>query len=234
MSNQFPLGSFENPVKCNDISGEHKYLGKLVGPGGIPIEYKRHGSRIGLTDKPVDIYEIRYKGLQEPIIVHMDMYAHSHYDKKAVDGLFLETDFLKTRDWQKKGYMEKVHQKEFGVVRIKYPDEYINIYTKAGILLAYGPYIYSKRDFFNLPMDNWATDELICCAEQVVHRLRGVLPSHPIEVNSRQTARHFMDTFHYKTNEGKIKPTNIEGVLSYTGKHVILDSKLQLFFRIKS
>lgn len=233
MSNQYPLGSFENPVKCNDISGEHKYLEKLVGPGGIPIEYERRGSRIGLTGKPVDIYEIRYKGLQEPIIVHMDMYAHSPYDKKAVNGLSLETDFLKPRVWQKEGYMEKVCKLEFGVDRIKYPEGYIRIYIKAGHLLARGPYIYAKRDFFNRPFGDWETDELMRCAEQVVRHLRGVLPSHPIEVNSRQSAVHFMETFHFKADEDNIEPTEIEGVASYTGTHIILDSALKLFFRIK-
>jgi hypothetical protein len=152
MLKSFPLGSFENPVKCSGVEGEYAYLEKLVGPGGIPIDYQRIHSTIGISGKPVDVYKIKYKGLKQPLIVHFDMYAEVIYDKKAVPGLFLLTDFLKRKIWQKTGYINTIMLKEFGVDKMLLPDNYVYTYTKAGKLLANGPYIYSIHDKFQLPL----------------------------------------------------------------------------------
>ena len=45
------LGSIENPVKCENPSGEIKYLDQLAGPKGERIFYKRLGSKKSQVDK---------------------------------------------------------------------------------------------------------------------------------------------------------------------------------------
>ena len=232
MLKSFPLGSFENPVKCSGVEGEYAYLKKLVGPGGIPIDYQRTHGTMGISGKPVDVYKIKYEGLKQPLIVHFDMYAKGIYDKKATPGLFLLTDFLKRKIWQKMGYIDTVMLKEFGEDKILLPENYIYTYTKAGILLANGPYVYSIYDNFQLPLIQWDIDELMSCAEQMVQHIRGISAEHPIKTKSNSTAFQFLKTFHFETDENSVVPTKIKGVIAINGIHIITKQRIVLHFKI--
>lgn len=65
-------------------SRERAYLDALRGPKGEPITYKRSGSLAG-KGVILDAYEITWSGLDQPIVLYLDMY---HYvEPKAPVGL---------------------------------------------------------------------------------------------------------------------------------------------------
>jgi hypothetical protein len=69
----------DNPVKVGgDVFGgparERAYLDHLRGPDGQAVTYERLGS-MGHGDTILDIYEIRYDGLADPIELYIDMYT---------------------------------------------------------------------------------------------------------------------------------------------------------------
>ena len=81
-----PLGSFENPVRCEMPSGEREYLLRLRCPDGAAPEIgKRSSSGRGPYGSIVDKYEVRCAG--EPVRdVFMDMYHRDHREMAAVPG----------------------------------------------------------------------------------------------------------------------------------------------------
>ncbi|MDR2956013.1 MAG: hypothetical protein LBV43_13130 [Prevotella sp.] len=77
----------ENPIMVGSQGGsgplnERRFLNALTGPNGEPITYKRLGSccafktKNGMFDNGglLDKYEIAHKGLDEPIILYINMY----------------------------------------------------------------------------------------------------------------------------------------------------------------
>lgn len=71
--------TMENAIRVGgDIFGgparERAYLDNLRGPDGQTITYHRVGST-GYGDTILDIYEINYSGLAEPIVLYIDMYV---------------------------------------------------------------------------------------------------------------------------------------------------------------
>lgn len=77
----------ENPVKVggfNEKSGpakERAFLNALLGPDGQELTYKRLGSCCPFETPNgiagyglLDMYEIEYEGLKEPIILYLNMY----------------------------------------------------------------------------------------------------------------------------------------------------------------
>ena len=225
-----PLGSFENPVKCKGIDGEYKYLDSLVGPGGIPIEYARLGSKLGLEGKMIDVYSVSYEGLKKPIHVHINMYAKGPRDKKAVDGLFRMTDFLKTKPWQKLGHLQKVLSDEFPNGKIILPENFAYVYAKAGMLLSYGPYIYAKRDFLGMPEASMNQKGILDCAEQLVHHVRGISLSHPLHVDQEEVIIDFFKTFHFDCTLEFSTEKKQNSVHRASGTHQITEQKLMLYF----
>ncbi len=82
-------GCSEKPIKVGGAekkegpASEQRYLNSLYGPNGETIRYERIGSccpfkapnghgGIGF----LDMFKITYKGLKEPIILHLDMYNY--------------------------------------------------------------------------------------------------------------------------------------------------------------
>lgn len=94
----------EDPIKVgseqiNDgPANERAYLDNLTGPNGEPISYSRIGSCCefetenspfggGLLDK----YEITYEGIEEPVILYLNMYDPDEDGKvEAPEGFKLE------------------------------------------------------------------------------------------------------------------------------------------------
>ena len=62
-------GPFEGPAR------EGNYLDNLLGPNGEAISYVRLGSQ-GFEETILDIYEVTYPGLGDPIILYIDEYAY--------------------------------------------------------------------------------------------------------------------------------------------------------------
>lgn len=72
----------ENPIHVGGgPEGQHSFLDALRGPEGQPLTWRRLGSccefetpngfmGVGL----LDLYEVTYEGLEQPIILYLDMY----------------------------------------------------------------------------------------------------------------------------------------------------------------
>ncbi len=227
-----PLGSFDNPVKCKGIEGEREYLGRLVGPGGEPTGYARLGSLFGPSGAILDLFEVTCDALAEPVLVHLDMYAKGPREKRAVDGLFMETDFLKPKFWQKRGYMDEVMAKELGGAEPDLPPRYVYIYTKAAALLGQGPHIYARRDFFDFPLPEWHLAGLMRCAEQIVHHLRGLSAERPIQTDASLTARQFLRTMHFGELPDDVVTEETSGPLCLREQHLVTEEGCVLHFDV--
>ena len=85
--------SEKNPIKVGRLHGGPRdselFLSSLRGPEGQQIKFKRLGSCCFFEtpnawvggQAPLDRYELRYKGLKEPIILYLDIYD---YDQPKV------------------------------------------------------------------------------------------------------------------------------------------------------
>jgi hypothetical protein len=231
MENTFELGSFENPIKCKDIDGEHKYFDMLCGPDGKRIFYKRRGSRPGNNSHIFDLYEVRYDGLLEPILIYMDMYAKPPYDKKPVKGLYLIKSFFKPKAWQAPDYLSTVLANAYPD-GIALNDNFINMYCKAASLIALGEFIYSKNDAFGCPRQEWDIIGILYASDKMVHQVKGLCKENPLEIGSFETAVAFMRTFHYEP-ENSLKPETAPA-FGLKSKHIVTEAELEIFFIIKN
>lgn len=80
----------KNPIKVGgSIQGgaanERRYLNALLGPNGERIEYFRRGSCCGFKTPNgingmglLDAYEVKYQGLDKPIVLYVDMYDYGY------------------------------------------------------------------------------------------------------------------------------------------------------------
>ncbi len=89
--NAIKVGAGSDPYKSG-ASNERMYLNGLLGPNGEAIMYTRRGSccptpsKYGMFGNALlDIYEIMYEGLKEPIVIYLNMYDPST-DLKAPKG----------------------------------------------------------------------------------------------------------------------------------------------------
>jgi hypothetical protein len=223
---KYPPGSRENPILCKGIDGEREYLNRLRSPEGKPVEYERRGS-VFLDDKSIlDVYALSYDGLPEPAEVYMNMYAGKR-DKRLVDGFRFETDFLKPAAWEKPAYFQQVSEQEFGDDKPHWPDKFASIWSKSGMLLRMGPWLYAEKDFFRQPNPEWDMDQLTDCASQVVHQLRGISENRSVMVASVETALQFMQTMHFELKEGNasefmMQAGKFEGKNEITGEEAVL------------
>ena len=90
--NAIKVGSGGSDPYKNGASNERMYLNGLLGPNGETIMYTRRGSccptpsKYGMFGNALlDIYEIMYEGLKEPIVIYVNMYDPST-DLKAPKG----------------------------------------------------------------------------------------------------------------------------------------------------
>lgn len=70
-------------IKVGSISNQHKYFASLRGPNGEEISYKRLGSccsfktrRSAFGSGLLDMYEVKYEGLIEPILLYVNGYDY--------------------------------------------------------------------------------------------------------------------------------------------------------------
>jgi hypothetical protein len=80
-----PLGSQENPVRCDMPDGERAYLDRLRCPDGSRVRYQRLGSFTSeASDNMLDGYRILC-GERETTI-YMDMYHPGHIENEPAEG----------------------------------------------------------------------------------------------------------------------------------------------------
>ncbi|EIJ35441.1 tetratricopeptide repeat protein [Thiothrix nivea] len=130
-SDSFPLGSWDNPVKCNSPSGEREYLSRLRCSSGDMVDFERLGnSGEGVFGNIVDDYELRCINSKKTVHVYMDMY-HDYRESQPIDGFSIISD-----EWGKeissaldllesKKYNEALHVSEKAVEELP-PDNIID------------------------------------------------------------------------------------------------------------
>jgi hypothetical protein len=86
------------PVKVGEmkVENQRRYLASLAGPNGEELEFHRRGSCCGYKSENavfggalVDVYEVKYKGLKEPILIYI-----SFYDSEK---LYIPLGFIKRK-----------------------------------------------------------------------------------------------------------------------------------------
>jgi hypothetical protein len=73
------------------LARQKRYLDTLRGPEGQPVTYKRTGTQRAADETIVDVYEVRYEGLEKPIVLFIDWYHFNPY--KAPRGLTCAVPF---------------------------------------------------------------------------------------------------------------------------------------------
>lgn len=75
--------SGKHPVKVGEmkVENQRKYLASLAGPNGEELIFHRRGSCCGYKSENaifgaalVDVYEVKYEGLKEPILIYISFY----------------------------------------------------------------------------------------------------------------------------------------------------------------
>lgn len=80
-----PLGSKDNPVRCEAPAGERAYLKRLRCPSGGPPTFERGGSvGLGPYETTLDRYEVRCPDWPESAAVYMDMYHVGYEEDRAI------------------------------------------------------------------------------------------------------------------------------------------------------
>lgn len=76
---------------------EREYLNRLTGPNGEEISYERTGSCCGFETENgimgngmLDMYEVTYEGLKEPVILYLNMYDPHKGAPMAPKGFLLK------------------------------------------------------------------------------------------------------------------------------------------------
>lgn len=76
----------KNPIRVGGTSpaNERRFLNSIFGPEGQKLTYERLGSCChfktpnGMLDTGLlDMYEVKYEGLKEPVVIYIDMYDYA-------------------------------------------------------------------------------------------------------------------------------------------------------------
>ena len=226
-----PLGSKENPIKCEGSRGEHKYLRKLVTQEGRLIKTTRQGSTRNASDRIVDIYPIEDENGQLITTLYFDMYHEGYEEKKVPAPLKSVNDFKKPQHFQKIDYLFQREKVVYANQKIEMPQKYTYLWSKAGCLLAYGTHIYAVEDFYHLPDDTMDHQSLIKLSEQIVHQLAGSHPSNPLIAEHEKSLSDLLKTYHFWEDLPDNAPKN--EVFPIHTYHVMDDDELELFVIIK-
>jgi len=223
----------DNPIKCDGVHGEREYLNSLVLPDGQPIDYERIGSSRNIKDQIVDTYQIKDVQGNMIMMLYFDMYHRGYREKKAPSGLRTINSFKERQKFQDIDYFFKRKEELYGDLELDVPDQYIYIWTKSGILLARGSYLYAKEDAFGLPHEGMDTKQLILLSSQIVHELKGISSDYPLEFEEKQNIIDFFKTLHFKVDEfADIEASPDE--LHIHLEHIVKKDKVSLYLKQKS
>jgi hypothetical protein len=227
------LGSENNPVKCDDFDGMEQYLSKLIGPNGQEVLYERKGSKKGIYGNMVDVYKIYTEDGAVKCDIHIDMYHEGYKEKKVVDGFKTINDFKKRKYFNKVDYLiNKEKEILLSFPNFKLPQHYTYIWSKAGLLVLMGPYIYAKNDFFGLPYAFFDTQQIVSASNQIVHQLNGAIKEKPIIVSNHETAVDLLATFHFSEVETIKIDNNLYSILFH--HNVKTSDEIKLYFNFEN
>jgi len=231
LNQQTQLGTITNPVKCDGVMGEFEYLEKLVTLEGEPIKYYREGS----VNKGGGI--ILDKNIIQDVLgnvianIYFDMYHREYREKRIVPGLSHVMKFNERQPYQQIDYLFQQLGKLNLDKTIDLHDQYVYLWSKAGILLSKGAYIYALDDAFGFPIDTMRVKQLKLNCSQIVHELAGVHPTHPLNVCNQQNVLDLLRTFHFAVEQ--ISACDKEdGLYALDGKHLMTNEEITFYFKI--
>jgi hypothetical protein len=225
------LGSIENPVKCENPSGEIKYLDQLAGPKGERILYKRLGSKKSQVDKTIlDVYLLTSPDFNFEKEIYMNMYVEGYHEKKPIDGLRIKNSFLAKQPWQDLKYFEERELDIFGKENLAIESKYIYLWSKAGALISCGPHIYAEFDAFGFPDIEWNLELIMRYANNVVHDLKGSSNECSLVFETIIEFERFMKVFHFEPKGELVQNQNNV----YPFVHLMTKEKLNIYALIKS
>ncbi len=109
------------------------------------------------------------------------------------------------------------------------PNQYVYIWTKATRLLGLEPEIYRQEDFFKFPLKEWNDKIIMSGVNQIVHYLKGIDETHPLEMSDQIDATNLIRTFHFEP----LQTINIDStILKIHFKHSVSNDKTTLFFKV--
>jgi hypothetical protein len=232
----FPLGSRENPIKCEDIDGERKYLSRLLGPNNEFLSYKRIGSTKGITTENIlDAYKLNGIENNFECTVYIDMYHEKFVENKAALDLKIQPArvFNKNQKEEQNAAIKLLHELE-----TKYnctcPSGFMYIWAKANLLATVGPTLYSQNDFYSLPDINWDLKNIIKACRQISEEFRGFCKEHPIMIENEYRIEEVTNTFHHELVMSNAEDESDPTLFNVITFHMMDGTNLDWWFKIVS
>lgn len=208
-----PLGSIDNPVRCDGIPSTNQYLSQLLGPEGQFLQFQRlRNVGAGTFGNIVDEYLVESISDSFNALIYIDSY-HQWKEKNPPLNLRIQPlggirKRTQIEEMQMSIRLSNTFLKNFNK---KLPDHAMYVCSKAVRLSEMGPTLYAFNDFFNYPLDHWNLKVITEASKQISTELRGFCSDHPLLLESIDHIEEIISTFHFDLQE--ISPSNFAGGL---------------------
>jgi hypothetical protein len=229
LNSTYPLGSRENPVKCDGVLGEIEYLVKLATPDGKLTKYQRKGSNSS-NNRILDKYIIMDADDNFLSYLYMDMYHPNYVENEVISGLVDINDLNESKSHQDIMYFfSRVSLLNFEE-DYDIPDKYVYLWTKAGFLLTKGVFTYALDDAFSLPLETMNIKALKNNSFKIVHNIAGVHAKYPLIIENENEVIDLFLVFHFKIISKKILKDK-DAVFKIQLEHIVTSEKLDFFYK---
>jgi hypothetical protein len=227
---EIQLGTLSNPVRCDGVIGEFEYLENLVTPDGEPIKYYREGSFPYGEGAILDKYIIQDESGNVLTTIYFDMYHPKHRETRIVSGLRHAKQFNERQPYQHIDYLFQ-RLGELNLEKIDLQSQFVYVWSKAGMLLSKGAYIYALDDAFGFPIETMDVKQLKLNCGQIVHELASAHSTHPLKVNDQKDVVDLLRTFHFEIVKISAHDKQF-GVYIAEGAHLVTHDKITFYFNL--
>jgi hypothetical protein len=227
MKSEYPLGTIQNPVKCDGVVGELEYLENLITQDGESVDYERVGSLSLGSGKILDKYSIYNKDGLLLGTFYFNLYFPNYVEEQIIEGFISKESLSNSEYFQDINYLIEKEKELLEKIGESLPHNFVYIWSKAGTLLVKGPYIYAIEDAFGYPKMEMDLKDIKDLSQQIVHELRGISPSHTLSLKNLDSASDLLLTFHFKIlNNQKLK----SNIYELYAEHIKSKEKITLYF----
>ena len=132
---------------------------------------------------------------------------------------------MANQPWQDLKYFEERESEIFGKENPNIESKYIYLWSKAGMLISCGPYIYAEFDAFEFPDTEWNLELIMSSANNVVHDLKGCSIKCPLVFETIIDLEQFMKVFHFEPKYEMVHNEN----KGYRFFHVMTKEELNVY-----